>query len=95
MKIDRLSVWFLLKARQFHQMGYKNVRANHIREYCDTFLWKRNKPTEYKALKEAIQHITPNHYFDYQTLLIQMNATTDFKHIDFSELDKNRRKLNE
>lgn len=88
MKIDRLSVWFFLKAREFHKMGYKDVSAKNIREFCESFLWKRNKPSEYKSLKNAIQHVTPNQYFDYQTLLIQMNATTDFKHIDFSQLDK-------
>lgn len=88
MKIDRLSVWFFLKAREFHKMGYKDVNPKNIREFCEDFLWKRHKPEQYKALKSAIQHITPNQYFDYQTLLIQMNDTKDFKQIDFSQLDK-------
>lgn len=87
MKIDRLSVWFLLKARQFHKMGYKEVSAKHIRLFCETFLWKRHKPETYKQLKQAIQHITPNQYFDYQTLLIQMDTITSVKDIDFSELE--------
>lgn len=89
--MDRLSVWFLLKAREFHKLGYKQVSAKNIREFCETFLWKRNKPIGYKNLKEAIQHITPNQYFDYQTLLIQMDPSTDFKTIDFSQLDTKRK----
>lgn len=88
MKINRLSVWFFLKAREFHKMGYKDVNAKNIREFCEDFLWKRHKPEQYKMLKNAIKHITPNQYFDYQTFLIQMNDTKDFTQIDFSQLDK-------
>ncbi|MBS4762044.1 hypothetical protein KG089_04840 [Carnobacteriaceae bacterium zg-ZUI252] len=87
MKIDRLSIWFLLKAREFHKLGYTHVSAKQIRDYCERFLWKRNKPDTYKQLKSAIQHITPNQFFDYQTLLIQMNQDNDVSSIDFSQLD--------
>lgn len=88
MKIDRLSIWFFLKTREFHKMGYQEVSSKNIRHFCEDFLWKRHKPNNYKSLKKAIQQITPNQYFDYQTLLIQINTTKDFKNIDFSQLDK-------
>lgn len=77
--------FFCLK-RQFKKQGYANVTTNELREFVQSFLWKRHMPNTWKQQKESILSITPNLYFDYKAMMIQKQPTIPLSEIDFTKL---------
>ncbi|MBF0780968.1 post-transcriptional regulator [Granulicatella sp. 19428wC4_WM01] len=78
--------WIALKVDDFHQKGYSYVCEQDICEYLYHFLWRRQKPEYYVEQVNSIIRITPNHFFDYKTLQIQVTPIQSLDDLDFSEL---------
>lgn len=85
--MDRYSWTYFKLQRQFKKQGYKQVTRQQLREYVEQFLWKRHRPDTFVLQKDIILSVTPNQFFDYQTLLIKKQTAIGLDQIDLFHLD--------
>ncbi|MCI5774921.1 MAG: post-transcriptional regulator [Aerococcus sp.] len=89
-KWQRLALWpdFAKKARQFQREGYSAISAKDIATYFEAFGWKHGVPETLKDRKQAIVHLTPNRYFDYEQIEATSFNVPDLEDIDWDKLLK-------
>lgn len=81
-----LRPWLAFKVIEFFEAGYDTVSSSDLEQYIINFLWKRHKPKKYLEQLYQINAISPNDYFDYQSIEAQVRNVTSLNEIDFSEL---------
>lgn len=89
-KWQRLLLWPTLqqKAKQFHQAGYPAIRWQEIQTYFESFKWKHHTPANIGAMRQEIQALTVNHYFDYKQLEASALAVPKLEDMDWDKLLK-------
>ena len=84
-KISRTKRWLLKSVvkdwlNNLASNGYQGVTENDVWEYLCEYRWKKNYPETIALIKEDIEKMTPNEFFDYQQMKAMM--TNDCQNID-------------
>lgn len=81
-----LYIWLQLKQKEFIKLGYDQVTASDLLEYCTNLRWKNNQPKYYFELVNNIMKITPNDYFNYASLDAQVYSVEPLSKMKIDDL---------
>ncbi|MFW7432111.1 post-transcriptional regulator [Vagococcus carniphilus] len=84
-KISRTKRWLLKSVvkdwlNKLASNGYQGVTENDVWEYLCEYRWKKSSPETIALIKEDIEKMTPNEFYDYQQMKAMM--TNDCQNID-------------
>lgn len=86
--LERILLGNLIKKKlqEFKASGYGTIDRQELVEYCENYLWKRNKATTIRQKRVLLQQATPYQFFDYKTIQIQTHQQSFSDLDDFSDL---------
>ncbi|MDO4680095.1 MAG: post-transcriptional regulator [Aerococcus sp.] len=89
-KWQTLLLWptFHEKAKSFHQAGYEAIQWQEIKAYFEKFKWKHRTPESMRQMRQSIQALTVNQYFDYKQLEASALDVPKLEDIDWDKLLK-------
>lgn len=79
-------LWLESKAKDFYRQGYANVSSHDLWEYLTSYRWKKGTPSRYYEIVNDIMKITPNQYFNYESLKAQVYDVKTIDQYDLSNL---------
>ena len=79
-------VWLTSKAKDFEKQGYASVTARDLWNYLISYRWKKGEPSLYYEVVSDIMDITPNQYFNYESVKAQVYDVKSIDKYDLSNL---------
>ncbi|MDO4670491.1 MAG: post-transcriptional regulator [Aerococcus sp.] len=79
---------FRKKAKAFEKAGYDNICWSDIKHYFESFKWKRKMPASIALMRQEIEALSVNQYFDYKQLEASALAVPKLEDMNWDELLK-------